>query len=65
VLNPCQARDFSCAQGHLGKTDTADATVLAEFAEERMRSPSSLPRSPLQEHLAKFFPGAKRQRRVE
>jgi transposase len=32
VLNPRQVRDFAKATGHLAKTDTLDAAVLAHFA---------------------------------
>jgi transposase len=33
VVNPRQVRDFAKATGHLAKTDTLDARVLARFAE--------------------------------
>jgi transposase len=33
VVNPRQVRDFAKATGHLAKTDTLDAQVLAHFAE--------------------------------
>ncbi|MGH7412086.1 MAG: IS110 family transposase, partial [Candidatus Methylomirabilis sp.] len=33
VVNPRQVRDFAKATGHLAKTDTLDAAVLAHFAE--------------------------------
>ncbi len=32
VINPRQARDFAKATGRLAKTDTIDATILAQFA---------------------------------
>ena len=32
VVNPRQVRDFAKATGHLAKTDTLDAAVLAHFA---------------------------------
>lgn len=33
VVNPRQVRDFAKATGQLAKTDTLDATILAQFAE--------------------------------
>jgi len=39
VVNPARAREFAKALGRLAKTDAADATVLAEFA-EKVRPPA-------------------------
>mgnify|MGYP006267118813 CR=1 FL=1 len=41
--NPRQARDFARATGHLAKTDTIDAAVLAHFAMVMENAPRSLP----------------------
>ncbi|CNF37441.1 Transposase [Yersinia kristensenii] len=49
VINPRQARDFARAMGHLAKTDSIDARMLAQLAEvinhhpERERFISPLP----------------------
>jgi transposase len=42
VVNPRQVRDFARAMGKLAKTDTIDATMLAEFA-ARMRPALTTP----------------------
>ena len=42
VVNPRQVRDFARAMGKLAKTDTIDATMLAEFA-ARMRPALTMP----------------------
>jgi transposase len=43
VVNPRQVRDFAKATGHLAKTDTLDAAVLAHFAEAVRPTPRPLP----------------------
>lgn len=43
VVNPRQVRDFAKATGHLAKTDTLDAAVLAHFAEAVRPAPRPLP----------------------
>jgi transposase len=43
VVNPRQMRDFAKASGHLAKTDTLDAQVLAQFAEVMRPQPRPLP----------------------
>ena len=43
VVNPRQVRDFAKATGHLAKTDTLDAQVLAQFAEAVRPPPRPLP----------------------
>lgn len=43
VVNPRQVRDFAKATGHLAKTDTLDAQVLAQFAEAVRPTPRPLP----------------------
>jgi transposase len=41
VINPRQVRDFAKATGHLAKTDTLDAQVLAQFAEAVRPDPTA------------------------
>ena len=43
LANPRQVRDFARATGHLAKTDTIDAAVLAHFAMVMENAPRSLP----------------------
>ena len=43
VVNPRHVRDFAKATGHLAKTDTLDAQVLAQFAEAVRPTPRPLP----------------------
>jgi transposase len=43
VVNPRHVRDFAKATGHLAKTDTLDAQVLAHFAEVVRPTPRPLP----------------------
>ena len=37
AVNPRQVRDFARATGRLAKTDTIDAGILAQFADDNMR----------------------------
>lgn len=43
VVNPRQTRDFAKALGRLAKTDTLDASTLAEFADRVRPTPRPLP----------------------
>ena len=43
VVNPRQVRDFAKATGRLAKTDTLDASILAQFAEAVRPEPRPLP----------------------
>ena len=43
IVNPRQVRDFAKALGHLAKTDTIDAAVLARFADRVRPEPRPLP----------------------
>lgn len=43
VVNPRQVRDFAKAMGRLAKTDTLDATLLADFAQRVRPEPRPLP----------------------
>jgi transposase len=43
VVNPRQVRDFARATGRLAKTDTLDASILAQFAEAVRPAPRPLP----------------------
>ena len=43
IINPRQVRDFARSTGHLAKTDTLDARVLAHFAEAVRPEPRVLP----------------------
>lgn len=43
LVNPRQVRDFAKALGHLAKTDTLDAQVLAQFAARVHPEPRPLP----------------------
>lgn len=52
IINPRQARDFAKALGHLAKTDSIDALVLARFAEAVKPEPRALPAEETQELTA-------------
>ncbi len=52
VVNPRQVRDFAKATGHLAKTDTLDAAVLAHFAEAVRPALRPLPDAHTQELAA-------------
>jgi transposase len=52
VANPRQIRDFAKATGHLAKTDTLDAQVLAHFAATVQPVPRPLPETNTQELAA-------------
>jgi transposase len=54
VVNPRHVRDFAKATGHLAKTDTLDAQVLAQFAEAVRPTPRSLPDAQTQELAAQL-----------
>ena len=54
VVNPRQVRDFAKATGHLAKTDTLDAQVLAQFAEAVHPTPRPLPAAQTQELAARL-----------
>jgi transposase len=54
VVNPRQVRDFAKATGHLAKTDTLDAQVLAQFAEAVRPTPRPLPDAQTQERAARL-----------
>jgi transposase len=54
VVNPRQVRDFAKATGHLAKTDTLDAQVLAQFAEAVRPTPRALPDVQTQELAARL-----------
>jgi transposase len=54
VVNPRQVRDFAKATGHLAKTDTLDAQVLAQFAEAVRPTPRPLPDVQTQELAARL-----------
>src|SRR5580765_1969931 len=54
VINPRQVRDFAKATGHLAKTDTLDAQVLAQFAEAVRPTPRPLPDAQTQELAARL-----------
>jgi transposase len=54
VVNPRQVRDFAKATGHLAKTDTLDAQVLAQFAEAVRPTPRPLPDAQTQELAARL-----------
>jgi len=52
LVNPRQVRDFAKAVGHLAKTDTLDAHVLALFAERVQPEPRPLPDAAQRELIA-------------
>jgi transposase len=54
VVNPRQVRDFAKATGHLAKTDTLEAQVLAQFAEAVRPTPRPLPDAQTQELAARL-----------
>jgi transposase len=54
VVNPRQVRDFAKATGHLAKTDTLEAQVLAQFAEAVRPTPRPLPDAQPQELAARL-----------
>lgn len=54
VVNPRHVRDFAKATGHLAKTDTLDAQVLAQFAEAVRPTPRPLPDAQTQELAARL-----------
>lgn len=54
VVNPRQGRDFAKATGHLAKTDTLDAQVLAQFAEAVRPTPRPLPDAQTHELAARL-----------
>jgi transposase len=54
VINPRQVRDFAKATGHLAKTDTLEAQVLAQFAEAVRPTPRPLPAAQTQELAARL-----------
>ena len=49
IVNPRQVRDFAKATGHLAKTDTIDARVLALFGARVRPAPRALPDAATQE----------------
>jgi transposase len=55
VVNPRQVRDFAKATGHLAKTDTLEAQVLAQFAEAVRPTPRPLPDAQTQELAARLM----------
>ena len=54
VVNPRHVRDFAKATGHLAKTDTLDAQILAQFAEAVRPTPRPLPDAQTQELAARL-----------